>query len=753
MADQRSIKSYFGAPVKQLKRKAKPTESTVVNEKKKQRDNPTARIRKFQESWKETFPWVVHDANQDVMYCSTCRRYPAFANLQSSLYIGCGSGGKYRIDSLVHHNASKEHYRCSLQFEKDSNPQYVEPIKAVVQRNVVQLSEKCRSALQCLFNTAFFVAHEELAFRKFAGLCELQKKNGVQFGEQYKNDKGCKTFISYIAQVEKGKIQSTVSDSRFMSILSDGSTDSGIVEQEAVYIRYVNKKGRSVCHFVDIVALESANADGILHAIDQSLLGIGITKTTLEQKLVGCNFDGASVMLGSKTGVATQLNERVNQNIVIMHCVAHNLELGVADAIKSVPYLQSFMNSVSQIFRFYYYSPKKRRELHGFADIFEEQAAYYSSGSQKTRWVASRHRALLALEKNFAITVKHLEHVATGTGEDAAKARGMVKAIKTEKFVTFLYFLLDVTKVLRELSLQFQSDDLFITEVSTKLETALTKLEGLKDSDPLPITATFQAKFQSNYNFESGLFKCGKDSNLDVVLNKGNAMGMQQTFSNFLTDAIAYIEKRFSSLSKPPMNYFEVFDPTKVPGERKLRASFGNDKVAALTDHFKNLLSDGEKEGAVFQWQELKIYLFNHQAMKPLDIYATLLSSRPDSLKHILVIVELMLSLSPSTAKCERCFSAMNRIKTNLKTRMEQRTLSDLLRIKGMDCEMKDFDPNPAIEAWLLGAKTKRHAMKRVHDAPVVVPTAGPSVSEPFQALPPLPELPQIDSSSDSDSE
>ena len=316
MADQRSIKSYFGAPVKQLKRKAKPTESTMVNEKKKQRDNPTARIRKFQESWKETFPWVVHDANQDVMYCSTCRRYPAFANLQSSLYIGCGSGGKYRIDSLVHHNTSKEHYRCSLQFEKDSNPQYVEPIKAVVQRNVVQLSEKCRSALQCLFNTAFFVAHEEPAFRKFAGLGELQKKNGVQFGEQYKNDKGCKTFISYIAQVEKGKIQSAVSDSRFMSILSDRSTDSGIAEQEAVYIRYVNKKGRSVCHFVDIVALESANADGILHAIDQSLLGIGITKTTLEQKLVGCNFDGASVMLGSKTGVATQLNERVNQNIV-----------------------------------------------------------------------------------------------------------------------------------------------------------------------------------------------------------------------------------------------------------------------------------------------------------------------------------------------------------------------------------------------------------------------------------------------------
>ena len=105
-------------------------------------------------------------------------------------------------------------------FEKVySNPQYVEPIKAAVQRNVVQISEKFFSALQCLLNKSFFVAHEEMALRRFASLCELQKKNGVQFGDQYKNDKGCKTFISHIAQVEKGKIQSTVSDSRFISII------------------------------------------------------------------------------------------------------------------------------------------------------------------------------------------------------------------------------------------------------------------------------------------------------------------------------------------------------------------------------------------------------------------------------------------------------------------------------------------------------------------------------------------------------
>jgi len=42
------------------------------------------------------------------------------------------------------------------------------------------------------------------------------------------------------------------------------------------------------------------------------------------------------------------------------------------------------------------------------------------------------------------------------------------------------------------------------------LEAALTNVKGLEAS-PLPATATFQTKFNSNYNPESGLFKCRKD--------------------------------------------------------------------------------------------------------------------------------------------------------------------------------------------------------------------------------------------------
>ena len=85
-----------------------------------------------------------------------------------------------------------------------------------------------------------------------------------------------------------------------------------------------------------------------------------------------------------------------------------------------------------------------------------------------------------------------------------------------------------------------------------------------------------------------------------------------------------------------------------------------------------------KKNALFFQKQQLKIYLFSHQEMKPLNVCTNFLK---------LVI------LFPSTTKCERCFSA----NTSLKTQMEQATLSDLPRIKAMDCGMKDFDPSSAM--------------------------------------------------------
>ena len=50
----------------------------------------------------------------------------------------------------------------------------------------------------------------------------------------------------------------------------------------------------------------------------------------------GC-FNGASVNMGCKTGVAARLRQDV-PNIVTIHCCSHRLELAVKDVMNSVAY-------------------------------------------------------------------------------------------------------------------------------------------------------------------------------------------------------------------------------------------------------------------------------------------------------------------------------------------------------------------------------------------------------------------------------
>lgn len=55
-----------------------------------------------------------------------------------------------------------------------------------------------------------------------------------------------------------------------MTILSDGSTDASVVEQETVSVRYINK-GEPVTELAKIVPLESAKATGVYEAVKQGM--------------------------------------------------------------------------------------------------------------------------------------------------------------------------------------------------------------------------------------------------------------------------------------------------------------------------------------------------------------------------------------------------------------------------------------------------------------------------------------------------
>ena len=120
-----------------------------------------------------------------------------------------------------------------------------------------------------------------------------------------------------IAAIEKERSQEEIENARFLS--ADGSTDKRITEQESVYVRCTGSNGCPSTYFADLVPVTSADAPGVTAAIQKGLQTLSIDETVLKKKLACSNFDGASVMMGKKTGVAKQLQDIAQHPACIIH--------------------------------------------------------------------------------------------------------------------------------------------------------------------------------------------------------------------------------------------------------------------------------------------------------------------------------------------------------------------------------------------------------------------------------------------------
>ena len=109
-----------------------------------------------------------------------------------------------------------------------------------------------------------------------------------------------------------------------MSVIVDGSSDSSITENEMVYIHTCHKGEVVKATFIKCCQVQHGTALGVINAIKRSAETVMEFNTFLS-KLVTMGSDGASVMLGKKSGVLALLKEQ--PSLIGVHCSAHRLEL------------------------------------------------------------------------------------------------------------------------------------------------------------------------------------------------------------------------------------------------------------------------------------------------------------------------------------------------------------------------------------------------------------------------------------------
>jgi hypothetical protein len=113
------------------------------------------------------------------------------------------------------------------------------------------------------------------------------------------------------------------------AILADEASDVSHKQQLALCLRYVDKMGRPVEHFLGLAHLEDTTSLSLKEAIQSLLVGQHLT---LDQ-IRGQGYDGASNMRGEIKGLKTLLLKE-SPAAYYVHCFAHQLQLVLVGVAK-----------------------------------------------------------------------------------------------------------------------------------------------------------------------------------------------------------------------------------------------------------------------------------------------------------------------------------------------------------------------------------------------------------------------------------
>ncbi|CAH1264085.1 ZNF862 [Branchiostoma lanceolatum] len=662
------------------------------------------RKRRFLEKWRQQFNFVEYDYGADVMYCKTCRAVPEKAD-GNVLFHGV-TGDTIRSRALTGHVNIDAHVACQAALDARENPE-----QAPIRRALQHLNNAVEDKMIKLFNTAYYVAREEAPFTSFPKLVGLQVKNGQALGETYRNDQGCRTFVAAIGEVEMDKLVENVRKARFFSVMSDSSMDRAILDQELIYITFI-QDGLPVNHLVNIVTLEHAHATGILDAILTGLERVGLNREDLTRRLVGFGSDGAAVMIGVNNGVGAKLKQFC-PSIITVWCVAHRLELAALDTIKEHPLLKDLKEALKSIFKHYTDSAKASRELRDVGELLGVQVVK-PGNINGCRWLPHMSRALEALVRNYKAIMVHFENHANdhNNTEASATMRGRAKVIYRSlsryKMVKFIHLMVDVLKELREASLLFQKDGLTLQDVSDGLSQVTLAMMAMQTT-PGPSLQGF-------------LNAVGEDSTyLDVKLSGPRGEQEDMTFmrmtDHLIDDFCSFVTSRFGNLEEGVLKAAStLFNHSTWPNEVAEVQTYGNDALEVFMAHFQPILDSCEDfqstDMARREWRELKLVVTRHFMHLPsCTVWQRFLQGtigRPNQFSHMKVLVEMYLVIPMNSSCCERGFSSMKRIKSDWRSSLGNEMLNNLLQISIHGTTVDDYDPEAAIHKWYHGGMRMR---------------------------------------------
>ena len=249
----------------------------------------------------------------------------------------------------------------------------------------------------------------ETPFDDHETVCALQNINGADLGETYVTRSACTKFLSNISEVMKDEIAEKLGGNNFLSVMADGGTDQGVMEEVLVCVRYLDiELGKPVNEYLAIQEPKSGSGADVLDAISLAISNnTGMEDRELKEKLTSFGSDGCAVMTGVKNGVWGLLrNDSSTTNFKEFWCCAHMVELSVVKSLQHFEEFNKLYEVLQSLYKEYHYSPKALRELRELAEALEEKV----SGPLNVlgaRWLPHLETAFKILFGGFKVLIMH----------------------------------------------------------------------------------------------------------------------------------------------------------------------------------------------------------------------------------------------------------------------------------------------------------------------------------------------------------
>ena len=431
----------------------------------------------------------------------------------------------------------------------------------------------------------------------------------------------------------------------------------------------------------------------------------------------GC-FDGASVNMGCKTGVAARLRQDV-PNIVTIHCCSHRLELAVKDVMNSVPYYDYVNTFFNDLYKAYHCSSLMWSGLRIACEAFQivplkPQCVY------GTRWLPHYERAVAAVIRDYPALVEHLTEVTNSGSTQSSRdvALKLVTVLKSIRFVAFLTFLVEYLSLLANVSKVFQDNATTVDKVHIRITSVKEKLNSLAN------VATLQKLLKSGFiqhnedikykgiiseRQEGRRGRCDKQRTAQSLLQE-----VEHDCLNIIKSTQDHMSIRFDSfVSNPVLSAAHTLEYRNWPNDEELK-SYGDEQIRNIYHNYKSCLDKGGSlQETLLQWTELKKVIRRRYGSKFIrcdELWIKTLKEdiAEERFKQILQLVKIILVMPIHTAECERGFSLMGNIKNDWRARLISETVTNLMAIKLSQYTFETYNPAGAIFQWMESGKRYR---------------------------------------------